>query len=162
MAEQNVQEIPEGFRMYSHVPQGSLWMDEPTYWRSATAAEWRQAAQILGTLMPLAEQVSGDPLVIAVGDAMQRAKVEAERADERESAPKNEHGYSLGEDARILTLLRRTDALNNARTLIEDHVSDEGLVEGHRQEVLSHLSDLYEEASSDFNQYRRDLREALA
>lgn len=143
--------------MYIHIPAGSLWMEEPAYWRGATAAEWRQAAQILDTLMPLAEQVSGDPLVIAVGDALQRTKLEAERADERENSEKNEGGRSPGEDARLLNLLRRTDALNNARTMIEDHVPDAGFAEGHRQDVLSELDELHEEAQEAFKQYKRDL-----
>ena len=107
--------------------------------------------------MDVAEAVQNMGLIIAFGDAQARCKVELERAQERESSERTKHGHSLEEDARLLTLLRRSDALNGARTMIIDHVAETAYAEGARQEILSRLDELHDEASRVFQHYKREL-----
>ena len=123
MTEQITEQVEErDFKMYRHTPGGSLWMDEPTFWRHISAADWKEAARVLETFMHLGEDVHNEALTIAFGDIKERVEVEAKRAQERESSEKTRHGLSPGEDARLLTLLgpvrcaqRREDDDNRSR-----------------------------------------------
>lgn len=65
--------------MYTYTPHGSLWLDEPTFWRDTPAAEWDKAVEILDSLMPVGERIN-QALVIALGDASTRAREELKRA----------------------------------------------------------------------------------
>ena len=138
------------------VPAGNLWMDSPLFWRDIPAAEWKKAVEVLRDLMPLADHTTV-ALTIAVGDALSRASEEAERAHERETTPEDEKdrfGLSPAEAGRLKGLLRRSDAVGNARTFVEDHVPES---DGRRYSVLRDLDLLLDELNDEFYRYRREL-----
>lgn len=139
--------------MYTYTPQGSLWMEEPTFWRGTPAAEWDKAVKILDHLMPLGECIN-QALVIALGDASTRAREELKRADEREGSERDEHGLSPDEDGRLTGLISRCDELVNVETMIEDHVPDN--VRG-RASTLAMLKRLHDEMHDEYEHYRREL-----
>ena len=138
------------------VPTGNLWLDSPLFWRDIPAVEWKKAVEVLRDLMPLADHTTV-ALTIAVGDAIDRAREEGRRAQEREATPegdKDRFGLSPGEHGRLETLLHRCDAVNDARTFIESHVpAGTGLRDG----TLDGLTKLYAELHDEFQVYKREL-----
>lgn len=139
--------------MYTYTPQGSLWMEEPTFWRETPAAEWDKAVQILDSLMPVGECIN-QALVIALGDASIRAREELKRAGEREKSERDEHGLSPGEDKRLQALIRRCDELVNVETMVEDYVPESI---GSRAGALDMLKRLHDEMHDEYEHYRREL-----
>ena len=138
------------------MPAGNLWMDSPLFWRDIPAGEWEKAVEVLRDLMPLADHTTV-ALTIAMGDAVDRAREEAERAREREATPEDEKdrfGLSPAEAGRLKGLLRRCDAVGNARTFVEDHMPEN---DGRRYSVLRDLDLLLAELGDEFYRYRHEL-----
>ena len=128
--------------MNTHIPTGSLWIDEPSFARDATAEEWAVAAEFLRDFSICAGSVNL-ALNLAVTDAQQRCWEEHRRADEREAPPegeRNRFGLSPGEDARLMALIRRSDALNMAFATVEDNPSPSARVQEQTLEGLRTLS----------------------
>ncbi len=140
---------------YIHIPTGSLWVNEPSFARDATEEEWLVAAEFLREFGACAESVNV-ALALAVVDAQQRCWEEARRAGEREATPeeeRNRFGLSPGEDARLRTLLRRSDSLNNAIAVLEDNPMPSTRVQ---EDTLEALRNLSEEARAEVNRLKTE------
>ncbi len=141
--------------MNTHIPTGSLWIDEPSFARDATAEEWRVAREFLRDFLPCADRVNL-ALALAVTDAQERCWEEARRAGEREATPEDERnrfGLSPGEDARLRTLLRRSDSLNTAIAVVEDYPMPNTRIQ---EDTLQALRALSEEARAEVDRLKTE------
>ncbi len=81
-------------------------------------AAWRRTTRALDSLCGMADGLMLEPLILALADAFNRAREEERRAEDRLSRPE---GAELGprEEERLMTLMRRSDAFNNALIALE-------------------------------------------
>ena len=79
---------------------------------------WRKTVGVLDSLCGAADSLLLEPLILALADALGRAREELERAEDRISRPE---GVQLTEreKGRMTALMRRSDALGNAVDALE-------------------------------------------
>jgi len=94
-----------------------------------------------------------EPLILALADALGRAREEERRAEDRISRPE---GAELAprEEERLRSMLRRSDALNNALTAV---VAEEDVREEIRAECVGVLEEAGREAHEAFERYREEV-----
>jgi hypothetical protein len=77
-----------------HILASDLWgvekVLEPMSDQEEQLAAWRQAVSVLGDLGKLGETLGNDPLLLALTDAMVRAKEELARAEDRVARTRGE------------------------------------------------------------------------
>ena len=100
----------------------------------------------------VADTLMLEPLQLALVDACARAREELERALDHEERPEGVQ-LTQKEDERLLGLMRRSDALNNACVAVEDW---SGTRPALKAEVLAVLTPMRAEAHRNFMVYRRE------
>ena len=95
---------------------------------------WRTTSRALDSLCGMADGLMLEPLILALGDALGRAREEERRAADRLSRPE---GGALAprEEERLRVLMRRSDAFNNALAAV-------GAAEGVRPHVRAECLEL--------------------
>jgi hypothetical protein len=113
--------------------------------------EWGRACAILGDLLDLAETLQNERLELALSDAFGRASEEFERLQDRAERLSVGDADDLlpREQERLRVMLRRSDALSMARTLMEEA--------GGKAEEVDILKSMSQEASEAFDRYKAEV-----
>ena len=139
-----------------HVLASDVWgMDksmEPMTPEEELAA-WRKTTRALDSLCGMADGLMLEPLILALADALGRAREEERRAEDRATRPEGAE-LSPREEERLRGLLRRSDALNYALAAVED---DENFRPEVRAECLGVLGEVAQEAHEAFERYRGEV-----
>ncbi len=117
---------------------------------------WYQAVDVLHDFGKLAETLHNDALLLAVTDALDRAREELNRAVWRRSRPEGVEMHPQ-EEERLKRLLRRSDALSNACAVMQDFDPRRASGRPDHFEELAILEDLRAEATEAFTRYRLEL-----
>jgi hypothetical protein len=112
---------------------------------------WRATTRVLDSLCGMADRLMLDPLILALADALGRAR-EERRAEDRLTRPEGAH---LGphEAERLMGLMRRSDALNTAFFALKDAEHAYPDVKAEYLEVIREA----QEASEQFARYRAEV-----
>jgi hypothetical protein len=115
---------------------------------------WREAVNVLEGFCQVADGLNHEPLILSLVDAKVRAEEELERAQDRAERSGAE-GVQLSEreDERLMTLMRRADALSNACAAMEDWDSEPEFL----ARYLSVITEMRVEAHEAFLRYRREI-----
>ena|SRR5829696_9898028 len=113
---------------------------------------WREAVDVLDGFCQVADGLNHEPLILALVDAKVRAEEELERATDRAERPEGVQ-LSEREDERLMTLMRRSDALSNACAAVEDWSANPEDI----ADVLEILTEMKTEAHEAFLRYRREI-----
>jgi hypothetical protein len=113
---------------------------------------WREAVDVLDGFCQVADGLNHEPLILALVDAKVRAEEELERARDRAERPEGVQ-LSEREDERLMTLMRRADALGNACAAMEDWDSESEFL----ARYLSVIAEMRVEAHEAFLRYRREI-----
>jgi hypothetical protein len=116
------------------------------------AQAWRKTVRTLEGMCQVADALMLEPLLLAMVDAKIRAEEELERAQDRAERPEGVQ-LSEREDERLMTLMRRSDALGTACTALEDWGVDPKDI----ADVLEILTEMKTEAHEAFLRYRREI-----
>jgi hypothetical protein len=116
-------------------------------------AAWRTTSGMLNHLCGMADALMLEPVILALADALGRAREEERRAEDRLSRPE---GAELGprEEERLMGLLRRSDALGMGLDAYEQDPHEDAET---REEVLGILRKEHEEAHEGFMRYRAEV-----
>jgi len=114
---------------------------------------WRTTTQVLDSLCGMADGLVLEPLILALADALDRAREEERRAEDRLTRPE---GALLGprEEERLRALMRRSDALSHALCVVEE---DDHAYPEIKAEHLRVLEGEHGEASGAFRRYRAEV-----
>ena len=114
---------------------------------------WRTTTRVLDSLCGMADGLMLEPLILALADALGRAREELARAEDRVTRPE---GAELGERERerLMGLLRRSDAFNNALGAVE---AEEDVKEKIRAECAEVLEGERREAHERLVRYRAEV-----
>jgi hypothetical protein len=123
------------------------------YTPAEEAELWREAVKVLEGFCQVADGLCHEPLILALMDAKVRAEEELERALDHEERPEGVQ-LTQKEDERLLGLMRRSDALNNACVAVEDWSGTRPEV---KADVLAVLTEMRAEAHRNFMVYRREV-----
>jgi hypothetical protein len=116
---------------------------------------WREDVAVLEGFCQVADGLNHEPLILALVDAKVRAEEELERARDRaERLAKPGVQLSEREDERLMTLMRRADALSNACAAMEDWGSEP---ETRARCYLEVIAAMRVEAHEAFLRYRREI-----
>ena len=116
-------------------------------------AKWERAVAVLKDLGPLAETLWNDPLILALTDALVRAKEELARAEDRIARPEGAELHPR-EEERLRGMLRRSDALGFAHTALTDAKWVNADI---KASALKTLEGLLREANEQFARYKQEL-----
>ena len=116
------------------------------------AQAWRKTVRTLEGLCQVADALTLEPLQLALVDALARSGEELERALDHEERPEGVQ-LSEREDERLITLMRRSDALSNACAAVEDWSANPEDI----ADVLEILTKMRVEAHEAFLRYRREV-----
>ncbi len=116
-------------------------------------AAWRRTTRALDSLCGMADGLMLEPLILALADALSRAREEERRAADRLARPE---GALLGprEEERLMTLMRRSDAFNNALVALE---GQEHAYPDVKAEYIGVLEEAHREAHEQFWRYRTEV-----
>jgi len=116
------------------------------------AQAWRKTVRALEGLCQVADALMLEPLQLALVDALARSGEELERAQDR---AERAEGVQLSEreDERLMTLMRRADALGSACAAVEDWNADPQAI----KDLLEVLTLMRVEAHEAFLRYRREI-----
>ena len=115
---------------------------------------WRKTVRTLEGLCQVADALTLEPLQLALVDALARSGEELERAlDHEERSGAEGVQLSEREDERLITLMRRSDALSNACAAVEDWSANPEDI----ADVLEILTKMRVEAHEAFLRYRREI-----
>jgi hypothetical protein len=117
-----------------------------------TSAAWAKTVDALDGMCVLAERLMLEPLLLAVVDAKIRSEEELERAADALHRPEGAD-LSEGEERRLLALMRRSDALNEACVAVEDW----SVTPAAKEATLALLREMRDEASRNFEVYGREI-----
>ena len=114
---------------------------------------WRTTTRMLDSLCGMADWLMLEPLILALGDALRRAREEERRVEDRLTRPE---GADLGprEAERLKTLMRRSDAFGNALDALE---CEETIYPDVKAEYVGVLREEFRTASEQFSRYRAEL-----
>ncbi len=150
---------------YTHEPEGSLWLHEPTFTAGTSPEEWEAAARTLNALGQFALDAGtvagGEAASMALLDAEERARIQARRARE-EGWEEPEGGEPApGQAERIHRLIHRYDHFNMAAVTVReaarterDRASAEGYMLG---ELVPALEAMRDEAGDDLRRYKLEI-----
>jgi hypothetical protein len=116
------------------------------------AQAWRKTVRTLEGLCQVADALMLEPLQLALVDALARSGEELERALDHEERPEGVQ-LTQKEDERLTALMRRSDALNAAYVAVEDWSANPEDI----ADVLEILNPMRDEASRNFEVYRREI-----
>ena len=139
-----------------HVPASDLWgggksMEPMTPEEEMEA--WRTTTRMLDSLCGMADGLMLEPLILALADALGRAREEERRAEDRLTRPE---GAQLGprEKERLMGLLRRSDALGNALDALEQ---SESAYPDTKAEYVGLVREDFGRAAEAFKRYRDEV-----
>ncbi len=114
---------------------------------------WRTTTKMIDKLCGMADALMLEPLILALADALGRAREEERRAEDRLTRPE---GVELGprEEERLRAMMRRSDAFNNAVGAV---LAEEDVREEIRAECLAVLEEACREAHEAFVRYRAEV-----
>ncbi len=114
---------------------------------------WRTTTRTLDALCGMADALMLEPLILALADALGRAREEERRAEDRVTRPE---GAELGprEEERLQALLRRCDGFDNALSAVQ---AEEDVREEVRAERVEVLEEACREAHEVFERYRAEV-----
>ena len=138
-----------------HVLASDLWGIEKSIGPMTPEEEleaWRTTTGMLDSLCGMADSLGLEPLILALADALGRAREELRRAEDRLTKPE---GALLGprEEERLRALMRRSDAFSNALCAVEDEEDVNPDVQAQYIEVIR---EEFREASEQFRRYRAE------
>ena len=139
-----------------HVPASDLWATGKSMGTMSAEEDleaWRTTTRALDSLCGMADALMLEPLILALADALGRAREEERRAEDRVTRPE---GAELGprEEERLRALMRRSDALSTALAAVED---EETAYPNAKAEYLGVLRDDFRQASEAFSRYRAEV-----
>ncbi len=150
---------------YTHEPEGSLWINEPTYTVGISPEDWEAAAKTLNGLAQFVLDTStvggGEAASHAILDAEERARIQARRARKEGWEDLKGGEPSPGQQERIERLIARCDHLSIAVDVAresakteEDRVYAEGYILGR---LVPFLEEEHTAALDELRRYRREV-----
>jgi hypothetical protein len=146
-------------------PAHDLWSIEKSLTPMSPEEEleaWRTTVKVLDGLCSMADGLVLDPLILALNDAITRAREELERVEDRVSRPPIEKGDPWPkekalprEDERIMRMLRRSDAFHWALDLIEEYAKT--CAPGSMDDEVAAVKAASEEADEHLESYRKEV-----
>jgi hypothetical protein len=150
---------------YTHEPEGSMWINEPTYTAGTAPEDWESAAKTLNALGQFVQDAGtvagGEAASMALVDAEERARIQARRARE-EGWTEPENGEPApGQAERLRRLIHRFDHIAMAAELIREAAKtepDRRYAEGYMLgELVPALEAMRDEAGAEIRRYRREI-----
>jgi hypothetical protein len=148
--------MTENAKRSEEYPAHDLWSIEKSLTPMSPEEEreaWRTTVKVLDGLCTVADGLLLDPLILALADAITRAREELARVEDRLSRPAGERVHPR-EGGRLRRLLRRSEALSNAYTSVLDA---EWANPAARARTLEVLKELREEAGEQFSLYKQEV-----
>ena len=138
-----------------NVPTSDVWGIEKSMGPMTPEEElqaWRKTTKMLDSLCGMADGLMLEPLILALADALGRAREELARVEDRLSRPE---GAELGERERerLMGMLRRADAFGMGMDAYAHDPHDD---RESREEVLTVLQEAHKEAGERFRRYRAE------
>jgi hypothetical protein len=154
-------------------PAHDLWSIEKSLTPMSPEEEreaWATTVKVLDGLCMAADGLCLDPLLLALADAITRAREELARVEDRLSRPPIEEGEKRPrdkvhprEDERLIKMLRLSDGLSTASRLIEKYASKHsGPLAADISDEVAAVQAASEEAHEHLESYRREVTQGLA
>lgn len=116
-------------------------------------AAWRKTVKVLDGLCGLSDTLMFDPLILALTDALMRAKEELARAEDRLGRPEGAELHPR-EEKRLRGMLERSNALGYAHTAVSD---EEWAYPDLKAAALEILEEMRKETDEQFDRYKQEV-----
>lgn len=142
-----------------HILASDVWSTEKSITPMSSEEEreaWRTTVKVLGGFCTVADGLCLDPLILALSDAITRAREELARIEDRLSRPEGAQ-CNPREHGRLTGLLRRSDGLGTASWLIQNYAAEVKSPGADISEEVAAVKPAAEEAGEQFTRYREEV-----